>query len=62
MFTFQWQEVDGPPVAPPSRKGFGSRMIERALASYFDGKAQIVYEPTGVILTLRAQLAALTAD
>ncbi len=28
----RWQEKDGPPVTPPSRKGFGSRVIERGLA------------------------------
>jgi len=25
----RWQEKDGPPVTPPTRKGFGSRVIER---------------------------------
>ena len=29
----RWQEKDGPPVTPPSRKGFGSRVIERGLAT-----------------------------
>ncbi len=26
-----WQEKDGPSVTPPTRKGFGTRVIERGL-------------------------------
>ena len=26
-----WRELDGPPVAPPARRGFGSRLIERSV-------------------------------
>ena len=33
----RWQEKDGPPVAPPSHKGFGSRVIERGLALELEG-------------------------
>ncbi len=29
--SFRWQERDGPPVEPPGRKGFGSRLLERAI-------------------------------
>lgn len=61
-FFFRWQELGGPPVLPPSRKGFGSRMIERALASYFNGQTKIIYEPSGVVFTLSAPVAELTAD
>jgi two-component sensor histidine kinase len=28
----RWQESGGPPVTPPSHKGFGSRLIEIGLA------------------------------
>jgi PAS domain S-box-containing protein len=61
-FRFRWQEIDGPPVIPPSRKGFGSRMIEKALAGYFDGSATIEYQPKGVVFTLTAPAVALTAE
>lgn len=61
-FSFRWQEFDGPPVVPPTRSGFGSRMIEKALAGYFDGKATIDYPPQGVVFSLEAPVAALTAD
>ena len=29
--SLSWRESGGPPVAPPSRRGFGSRLIENAL-------------------------------
>ena len=38
--NLRWEERDGPPVAPPSRKGFGTRMIERGLANELGGKAK----------------------
>ncbi|MDB5645882.1 HWE histidine kinase domain-containing protein [Methylobacterium sp.] len=48
----RWQERDGPPVSPPSRSGFGSRMIERGLANELGGDVRILYEPAGVVCTL----------
>lgn len=48
----RWQERDGPPVTPPTRRGFGSRMIERGLASELGGEVHILYEPIGVVCTL----------
>lgn len=48
----QWKEKDGPPVVPPSRKGFGSQVIERGLAHELEGSVQLDYEPTGVFCTI----------
>ena len=48
----RWQEKDGPPVAPPSRKGFGSRVIERGLALELEGTVVLDYPPAGVICTM----------
>jgi two-component sensor histidine kinase len=55
-FTLRWEEHDGPSVTPPTRKGFGSRMIDRAFSSEFNGKVGLTYEPTGVIWTVTAPL------
>ena len=55
-FNFKWQETGRPPVTPPTRKGFGSRMIERSLSSYFRGKTALDYDPAGVIFTIDAPL------
>jgi two-component sensor histidine kinase len=47
-----WREEGGPPVEPPSRKGFGSRVIERGLALELDGITQLDYRPEGVVCTI----------
>ncbi len=45
----QWVESGGPPVTPPRRKGFGSRLIEVGLAQELDGEVSIDYAPTGLV-------------
>jgi two-component sensor histidine kinase len=47
-----WAERGGPPVTPPTRKGFGSRLIERSLAMDLEGEARLEYRPEGVVCTL----------
>lgn len=44
-----WRESGGPPVTPPSFKGFGRRLIERGLAQDLNGEVRLAYEPTGVV-------------
>lgn len=51
-----WREHGGPPVAPPSRKGFGSLVIERSLAAHFASKVTTAYDPDGFICTFEAPL------
>lgn len=46
---FRWQESGGPKVFPPQRKGFGTTLIERALASEMQGETAVEYLPSGVI-------------
>jgi two-component sensor histidine kinase len=50
--ALRWQEKDGPNVAPPSRKGFGSRFIERGLAHELQGSAHLDYQMNGLICTI----------
>lgn len=61
-FGLQWIEKGGPPVAAPTRRGFGTRIIEKALAGYFNGEATLSYDPTGVKFALDAPASELTAD
>lgn len=42
-----WQERDGPRVAAPTRRGFGTRLIERSLAN-FEENAVMNYDPDGL--------------
>ena len=48
----QWQEKNGPPVTPPSRRGFGSRVIERGLAHELGGRVQLDFRTGGVVCTI----------
>ncbi len=50
----RWQEIGGPTVAPPTRRGFGSRLVERSLAQDLGGDVRIEFAPTGVVCTLDA--------
>jgi two-component sensor histidine kinase len=52
-----WEEMDGPPVHEPARRGFGTRLIERSLAQDLDGDVRIEFAPTGVVCSVVAPLA-----
>lgn len=54
-FELVWTEVGGPAVSQPSRRGFGSRMIEQALAASIQGNGSIEYKPGGVVFTIRTE-------
>ena len=60
QFHFRWSERHGPPVPPPNRRGFGTRLIETALPGALEGVATLRYEPTGLVFEFRAPLASLT--
>ncbi|MGE3930472.1 MAG: sensor histidine kinase, partial [Hyphomonadaceae bacterium] len=51
-----WSESGGPRVAPPTRTGFGARLIERNLAFELGGDAGIEYRPEGVMAHLSMPL------
>jgi PAS domain S-box-containing protein len=57
--SLTWEEHGGPEVVPPTRKGFGSRLIERQLPMEFGGSAEIAYRPAGVMCRLHIPLAML---
>ncbi|MBA3324565.1 MAG: PAS domain S-box protein [Rhodobacteraceae bacterium] len=61
-FRFTWTERGGPHVAPPTRKGFGSQLIERSVAGEFGGAARIDYAPEGLVCEFDAPLARLRQD
>ncbi|MFC1456576.1 sensor histidine kinase [Microvirga arabica] len=51
-----WVERGGPPVEPPTRQGFGTRLLERSLASELNGNVSIEFLPTGLVCTVDAPL------
>lgn len=48
-----WQESGGPPVSPPTRKGFGTTIIERSVPYDLGGDARLNYHPDGVEASFR---------
>jgi two-component sensor histidine kinase len=53
-FRLRWCERNGPPVLPPRRTGFGTRLIQRNLAAEFEGEVELEYKPDGVGCTIYA--------
>jgi two-component system, chemotaxis family, sensor kinase Cph1 len=56
-----WREAGGPAVTAPTRRGFGSTLIERALAMETDGQATLRYLPEGVVCDVMLPPASLAA-
>ena len=48
QIALEWVESDGPAVSEPSRRSFGSNLIERSLDS-FGASAKLEFAPKGVI-------------
>ena len=59
-FRLSWSEQGGPPIlAQPTRRGFGSRLIERSFAAEVGGEVTLAYPPTGLVCRLEASLASM---
>jgi two-component sensor histidine kinase len=56
---FRWEEVGGPLVVPPTRQGFGTRLIERSFGQSLGAIMRLDYPDTGVTFILDAPLATL---
>jgi PAS domain S-box-containing protein len=48
MVDLEWQERGGPPVEPPTRRGFGTRLMERCIKRDLDGEFDLAFKPEGV--------------
>ena len=48
VLKLRWQERGGPAVSEPTRRGFGSFIIEQSLSG-LDGEANIRFDPAGVV-------------
>lgn len=44
----EWSESGGPPVKPPSRRGFGTVLIDRSIPFDLGGESDVQYLPEGV--------------
>ncbi len=51
-----WRESGGPAVTPPTRRGFGSRLIADGLAFELGGEVSLEYAPGGVVCSIDVPL------
>jgi two-component sensor histidine kinase len=51
-----WTESGGPRVVAPERRGFGSRLIGRSLASELGGSAELAFRHEGLVCVITATL------
>jgi two-component sensor histidine kinase len=54
--VLRWTEKNGPPVTPPVRRGFGSRLIERSFSADTGGTVTVEYLPAGLVCVIEAPL------
>lgn len=57
LLRLTWTEREGPPVTPPSWKGFGTRLIQDALARELNAEIGLDYQPEGLVASLDVPLA-----
>ncbi len=55
----RWTESGGPPVPPPTRRGFGVRLLEKGLAGELSGVVRLAYDQSGLVCAMTLPLAAL---
>jgi PAS domain S-box-containing protein len=56
MLHLGWEENGGPPVAPPTQKGFGSRLLEELVVGDLGGNTKLNYDVSGVRCSITARL------
>ncbi|HEX5280937.1 MAG TPA: HWE histidine kinase domain-containing protein [Micropepsaceae bacterium] len=55
--SLHWAEKGGPAATPPTRRGFGSRLIEHSIRKDLAGEAELQYLPAGLQCRLAFPLA-----
>lgn len=55
--VIHWQEQGGPPVTPPMRKGFGSRLLAEAVPRQLGGTVEVDYKKAGLRCRIAIPLA-----
>ena len=56
ILHLDWEESGGPPVAPPTKKGFGSRLLQEFVVSDLDGYTKLDFDVSGVRCNITARL------
>jgi two-component sensor histidine kinase len=59
--VLDWLEVGGPPVSAPTRRGIGSRLMERCIERDLAGEFDLAFEPAGVTCRIIVPVEAVKA-
>ncbi len=51
--SLTWRETGGAAVVPPTRRGFGSRLLERGVARELGGKVGMDFAPAGLVCAIQ---------
>jgi two-component sensor histidine kinase len=60
LVVMTWREEGGPPVTPPTRRGFGSKLLVRAFQSQFNSRIDFDYAAEGLRCRIEFQIPAPT--
>ncbi len=58
VLHWTWDEHDGPPVALPTREGFGTELLRRLLAYRIGARVDLAFDPDGLRVTAAVPLGA----
>ncbi|HMA51515.1 MAG TPA: GAF domain-containing protein [Magnetospirillaceae bacterium] len=58
-FVLAWREKNGPPVAAPTRRGFGCSVMVRSVEHALDAEVDLAFAETGLSWTMVAPVAAV---
>jgi PAS domain S-box-containing protein len=56
MLHLDWAESGGPPVVPPTHKGFGTRLLEELVTHDLGGDTKLAYDVSGLRYNMSARL------
>jgi PAS domain S-box-containing protein len=62
VFELQWSESGGPPVAIPTRHGFGTMVVDRSIRQIAGVEARVDFRPAGLVWIVKAPLASIQAS
>jgi PAS domain S-box-containing protein len=60
--VIEWVESGGPPVARPTRRGFGARLLEQGLAGELAGQVRLDYLSSGLMCRMDLPMQGLEAS
>lgn len=62
LLRIDWVERGGPPVVEPTRRSFGSKLIEGSIAAEYGGSGRLLFDPAGLHCEILMPLEAATVD